>query len=257
MGYNGHGQPVICWRPEGGGGHGRPIEGRHPPQSGPVAGGDSRHHPRWPLRQHRPRLHTRASATRGRPAAGGLCGNGGGLRRRPGRREVPGYQVPRRPGLRAVAAVVIVATVRALKHHGWLPQDPAGHGGSRRPCARGLPNLLQARREHHAGLRPARRGGPQPASPATTDGKELALVREACGGYGVRVALSEVWGKGGGGGVELACGVLRALERENRFRFAYDAALSHPGQAAGPDPKCLRAAACWPIPRRPTGRSTA
>lgn len=39
------------------------------------------------------------------------------------------------------------------------------------------------------------------------------------------MALSEVWEKGSRGGMELACGVLRSLERENHFRFAYDAAL--------------------------------
>ena len=54
---------------------------------------------------------------------------------------------------------------------------------------------------------------------------ELALVQEACAAYGAEVALSEVWEKGSRGGMELACGVLRALERENHFRFAYDAAL--------------------------------
>ncbi|MFR6086402.1 MAG: formate--tetrahydrofolate ligase [Oscillospiraceae bacterium] len=54
---------------------------------------------------------------------------------------------------------------------------------------------------------------------------ELALVQEACAAYGAEVALSEVWEKGSRGGMELAHGVLRALERENHFRFAYDAAL--------------------------------
>ena len=56
---------------------------------------------------------------------------------------------------------------------------------------------------------------------------ELERIRAACAAYGVRVALSEVWGKGGAGGVELAEEVLRIIEAEEKdFRFAYDADAS-------------------------------
>jgi len=52
---------------------------------------------------------------------------------------------------------------------------------------------------------------------------ELELVREKCRELGVNVALSEVWGKGGDGGVELAEEVVRLCETaENNFRFAYE-----------------------------------
>ena len=50
---------------------------------------------------------------------------------------------------------------------------------------------------------------------------ELALVRRSCQAYGANVALSEVWGKGGEGGIELAREVLRLTEQENHFRMTY------------------------------------
>ena len=56
---------------------------------------------------------------------------------------------------------------------------------------------------------------------------ELELVRAKCQELGVNVALSEVWGKGGDGGVELAKEVVRLCEEgENNFRFAYDADMT-------------------------------
>ena len=51
---------------------------------------------------------------------------------------------------------------------------------------------------------------------------ELALIRSRCAELGVNVAMSEVWGKGGEGGVELAEEVLRLCDAENNFRYAYD-----------------------------------
>ena len=119
-------------------------------------------------------------------------------------------------------AVVIVATVRALKLHGGADKTQLATEDTA-ALRRGLPNLLRHIENitQVYGL---------PAVVAlncfTSDSAaELALVQEACAAYGAEVALSEVWEKGSRGGMELACGVLRALERENRFRFAYDAAL--------------------------------
>ena len=127
----------------------------------------------------------------------------------------------RRAGLRP-DAVVIVATVRALKLHGGADKTQLATEDTA-ALRRGIPNLLRHIENitQVYGL---------PAVVAlnrfTSDtAAELALVQEACAAYGAEVALSEVWEKGSRGGMELAHGVLRALERENHFRFAYDAAL--------------------------------
>ena len=55
---------------------------------------------------------------------------------------------------------------------------------------------------------------------------ELALIAEKCRELGVNVALSEVWGKGGDGGVELAKEVIRLCEEPNHFQFCYESELS-------------------------------
>ena len=55
---------------------------------------------------------------------------------------------------------------------------------------------------------------------------ELDLIAEKCRELGVNVALSEVWGKGGAGGIELANEVIRLCEEKNNFSFAYDEDLS-------------------------------
>ncbi|MEG1720197.1 MAG: formate--tetrahydrofolate ligase [Pseudoflavonifractor sp.] len=118
------------------------------------------------------------------------------------------------------AAVVIVATVRALKHHGGCPK--ADLGKENLPALeRGLPNLLR-HVENMTGVFGL------PAVVAINQFEadtpaELAAIRSACGAYGVRVALSQVWGKGGAGGTELAEEVLRLIdESENHFAFTYD-----------------------------------
>jgi len=116
-------------------------------------------------------------------------------------------------------AVVIVATVRALKHHGGCSKADLNKEDTA-ALERGLPNLLR-HVENITGVFGL------PAVVAinrfeSDSDAELALIREACGRYGVRVALSEVWGKGGAGGEELAREVVRIAEGENsRFSFAY------------------------------------
>ena len=121
-------------------------------------------------------------------------------------------------------AVVIVATVRALKHHGGCPKTELGKENLE-ALARGLPNLLR-----HVENITKVYGLPAVVAinkfESDTDA-EVRMIREACGRYGVRVALSEVWGKGGAGGVELGEEVLRILEEgAKHFRFAYASELS-------------------------------
>ena len=122
------------------------------------------------------------------------------------------------------AAVVIVATVRALKHHGGAAKDELNHENLSALDA-GLPNLLR-----HVENITQVYGLPAVVAinkfSCDTDA-EIAMIREACAHYGVRVALSDVWGKGGAGGVELAQEVLRVIDEEPcNFRFAYEDELS-------------------------------
>ena len=103
-------------------------------------------------------------------------------------------------------AAVIVATVRALKHHGGCEKAALGKEDLG-ALERGLPNLMA-----HIHNMTEQFGLPAVvainAFPTDTEA-ELQLVRRACEEQGVRVALSEVWAKGGEGGEELAREVLR------------------------------------------------
>ena len=117
-------------------------------------------------------------------------------------------------------AVVIVATVRALKHHGGCPK--ADLGKENLPALeQGLPNLLK-----HVENITKVYGLPAVVAINQFDSDteaEIAMIRTACEKYGVRVALSQVWGKGGAGGEELAREVLRIIDEEKpSFRFAYE-----------------------------------
>lgn len=116
-------------------------------------------------------------------------------------------------------AVVIVATVRALKHHGGAAKAALGTEDLA-ALERGLPNLLG-----HIENITEKFGLPAVVAvnrfPTDTEA-ELALVRRRCEERGVNVALSEVWGKGGEGGLELADEVLRLTEEPHRFRMMYD-----------------------------------
>ncbi|MDR0905983.1 MAG: formate--tetrahydrofolate ligase [Oscillospiraceae bacterium] len=124
------------------------------------------------------------------------------------------------------AAVVIVATVRALKMHGGVPKTELGNGENLEALKAGLPNLLQ----HVENITTVYK---LPAVVAInafpTDTKaELDLVESECKKLGVNVALSEVWGKGGDGGVALAKEVVRLAESDaaKDFTFSYDENLS-------------------------------
>ena len=117
------------------------------------------------------------------------------------------------------SAVVVVATVRALKNHGGVPK--AELNNENLPALeKGLPNLLQ-----HVENITKVFGLPCVvainAFPTDT-AAELKLVEDKCRELGVNVALSEVWAKGGEGGKALAEEVIRLCEQPNDFRFAYD-----------------------------------
>ena len=120
-------------------------------------------------------------------------------------------------------AVVIVATVRALKHHGGCPKAALGQEDLE-ALEKGLPNLLK-----HVENITQVFGLPAVVAinrfVSDTDA-ELQMIRDACGRFGVRVALSEVWAKGGAGGEELAREVLRIIQEGRKdFRFAYESSL--------------------------------
>ena len=120
-------------------------------------------------------------------------------------------------------AVVIVATVRALKHHGGCPKAALGQEDLE-ALEKGLPNLLK-----HVENITQVFGLPAVVAinrfVSDTDA-ELQMIRDACGRFGVRVALSEVWAKGGAGGEELAREVLRIIQEGKKdFRFAYESSL--------------------------------
>ena len=127
----------------------------------------------------------------------------------------------RMSGLRP-SAVVIVATVRALKHHGGAAKGELGTEDLA-ALERGLPNLLR-----HVDNVKNVYGLPCVVAinrfPTDTEA-ELALVERRCRELGVNAALSEVWARGGEGGLELAREVVRLCGQENSFRFAYEDGL--------------------------------
>lgn len=121
-------------------------------------------------------------------------------------------------------AVVIVATVRALKMHGGVPKTELGKVDMA-ALEKGLANLTKhIENVHKFGL---------PAVVAInafpTDTKEeLDFVEEKCNALGASVALSQVWAKGGEGGVELAEKVLEAMKKPADFHYMYEVEQSIP-----------------------------
>lgn len=117
-------------------------------------------------------------------------------------------------------AVVIVATIRALKYHGGVPKAEL-KAENLDALEKGLPNLMQ-----HVDNVLNIYGLPcvvaVNAFPTDTEA-ELAMVVKRCREYGVNACLSEVWEKGGAGGEALAREVVRLCEQaENNFRFVYE-----------------------------------
>ena len=123
----------------------------------------------------------------------------------------------RKAGLSPDAAV-IVATVRALKSHGGVPKAALGEENLE-ALEKGLPNLLK-----HIENITGHFGIPAVVAinrfPTDTEA-ELALVREKCQELGVNVALSEVWAKGGEGGIELAKEVIALCEQPSELHLTY------------------------------------
>ena len=119
------------------------------------------------------------------------------------------------------SAVVVVATVRALKMHGGVAKTELG-AENLEALEKGLPNLLR----HVSNIRDVY-GLPcvVAINRFVQDSEaELALIEKKCKELGVNVALSEVWAKGGDGAVELANEVVRLCEEEDSsgFRFSYE-----------------------------------
>ena len=116
------------------------------------------------------------------------------------------------------SACVIVATVKALKYHGGVAKaDLAAE--NLEALEKGLPNLLQHVENvtQHYGLPCVVAINEFP----TDTEAEIKMVEEKCRELGVNVVLSQVWGKGGEGGLALADEVLRLCEQENHFQFVY------------------------------------
>ena len=117
------------------------------------------------------------------------------------------------------SCVVLVATARALKYNGGVPKAETGKENLE-ALEKGLPNLLR----HVENITKVYKLPCVVAInrfPQDTEA-ELKLVEEKCKALGVNVALSEVWGKGGEGGIELAKEVVRLCEQPNDFTFAYE-----------------------------------
>ena len=117
------------------------------------------------------------------------------------------------------SCVVLVATARALKYNGGVPKAETGKENLE-ALEKGLPNLLQ----HVENITQVYKLPCVVAInrfPTDTEA-ELKLIETKCKELGVNVALSEVWGKGGEGGIDLAKEVVRLCEQPNDFTFAYE-----------------------------------
>ena len=120
-------------------------------------------------------------------------------------------------------AVIIVATVRALKYNGGVPKDQL-ENENLEALEAGLPNLLK----HLENITQVFK---LPAVVAinkfqTDTEAEINLIKEKCKELGVNVALSQVWEKGGQGGIELAKEVIRLANESNEFEFCYEDELT-------------------------------
>ncbi|MDO5401745.1 MAG: formate--tetrahydrofolate ligase [Eubacteriales bacterium] len=121
------------------------------------------------------------------------------------------------------SCVVLVATARALKYNGGVPKAETGKENLE-ALEKGLPNLLR----HVENITKVYKLPCVVAInrfPTDTEA-ELELIRTKCKELGVNVALSEVWGKGGEGGIELAKEVIRLCDEPNDFTFSYELNLT-------------------------------
>lgn len=121
------------------------------------------------------------------------------------------------------SAVVIVATVRALKMHGGVAKTELA-AENLDALKKGISNLLR----HVSNIKNVYKLPSVVAVnrfPTDTDA-EIELIINECKALGVNVVLSDVWAKGGDGGTELAKEVVRLCEEENNFTFSYDTDIS-------------------------------
>ncbi len=121
------------------------------------------------------------------------------------------------------SCVVLVATVRALKMHGGVAKTDLNNENLE-ALEKGIPNLLK----HLENITEVYKLPCVVAVnkfPTDTD-KEIELIIAKCKELGVNVVLSDVWAKGGDGGVELAEEVVRLCEKENDFTFCYEDSAS-------------------------------
>lgn len=122
------------------------------------------------------------------------------------------------------SACVLVATVRALKYHGGVAKKDLNEENLE-ALAKGMPNLLQ-HLDNMANVFGIPTVVAINAFPTDTDA-ELELVKTMCEEKGANVVLSEVWAKGGEGGISLAKEVLKLVEKNrDDFEFIYDLSLS-------------------------------
>ena len=121
------------------------------------------------------------------------------------------------------SAVVIVATIRALKMYGGMAKTELNEENTE-ALLKGIPNLLR----HVSNIKNVYKLPSVVAInkfPTDTD-KEVQVIIDECKKLGVNVVLSDVWAKGGEGGIELAEEVVRLCEMENDFSFSYEDDLS-------------------------------
>ena len=120
------------------------------------------------------------------------------------------------------SAVVIVATIRALKMHGGVKKEDLAKKDLKALEA-GIPNL----EKHVENM--LSYGLPVVvainAFPTDTE-EELSFIQEKCAGLGVPVVESDIWAKGGAGGTALAEKVIEACEKPNSFHYLYETELS-------------------------------
>ncbi len=116
------------------------------------------------------------------------------------------------------SAVVLVATVRALKYHGGVAKADLNKENLE-ALEKGMPNLLQ----HVKNITEVYKLPCVVAINAfpTDTKKELSLVEKKCKELGVNAVLSEHWAKGGTGAVKLAEEVVRVCEKPNKFTYSY------------------------------------
>ena len=119
-------------------------------------------------------------------------------------------------------AVVIVATVRALKMHGGVAKDKLGEVNME-ALAAGIPNL----EKHIENMNSFGLPVVVAVNAFPTDRpEELQLVEDKCAALGAKVVLSEIFAKGGEGGIEMAKAVVEACDQPNTFHYLYEPSMS-------------------------------